>query len=181
MSIPEEKLTPEEIEQYLDDIFNPYIEWYQIEPRLAEYETFALNVIKFSGYSSVAELKKAISESQEITDTAREAHRIFYSVSSVRHNIKKGNPENVALEMMRLCNNAFRLNFTIIEPSLTKWQEQIRYASEGGKTRATPKETLEVWQKEAARLKKKGLSKRAIAEIIAKDTGKPAETIRKKI
>ena len=63
-----------------------------------------------------------------------------------------------------------------------KWQNQLGYVSKGGKTRATSNETIELWQNKAKELKAKGLSKRAIAEIIAKNNAEwSPETIRRKI
>ena len=105
------------VEQKTKAFFQRFNEWYQIEPRLKEYEDFAWTIIKEEGYPTEWEaLCQALKPWPEIPEKVKIAHSMFYSADAVRGMIKNGKPEQAALEMMRLCNEGFRLNFVILAP-----------------------------------------------------------------
>ena len=101
-------------------------EWYQIEPRLAEYEAFAWKIIKEAGYPTEWEtFCEAFDRTANPPDKVKIANSIFYGIESVKNKIAKNNPDQAALEMMRLCNNGFLLGFYLIEPVLKIGQKRI--------------------------------------------------------
>jgi hypothetical protein len=104
-------------ENMMKKSLSSFNDWYQIEPRLTEYEAFAWEIIEKAGFPTEWEsFCKAFDGTPTPPETVKIANSIFYGIEAVKNQIEKNNPEHAALEMMRLCNKGFRLNFSIIEP-----------------------------------------------------------------
>jgi hypothetical protein len=79
-------------------LFQEYNQWYQIEPRLAEYDRFAWSIIGKAGFPTKWEdFIKTYNETPNPPTEVKIANAIFYSVQAVRDTIVAKNAEHVTL------------------------------------------------------------------------------------
>jgi len=100
-------------------------DWFRIEPRLAEYEAFAWRIIGEAGFPTtwLAFVEAFNGGKERPPEKVRIANKILFHVKIVKDSIKGGNPEKCALEMMRLCNEGFNLNFQIMLPTFERGEK----------------------------------------------------------